>query len=269
MARKYTREELLDKIAEERSAGIPFYRIGALNYQGTVRGGERWVPYQEAIAEWLAEEDLSELDAMLLENTPPVHAEDAAFATEGVRVHGAPQPEDIRSTNRNEENIAKRLMQLGKVGDKTEVVDYQVPINRVSHSAHGKADLVVLEDGMPLLVELKDDKSEETLLRAMAEARTYYLEVASSGHGPAGSGTCTPLDRYRSCYGRAPHFGVALFEGTRPYEDYVAARSGTMPALGKLARRWDVCFYLVSRVDGGGDDVHVRDREYAMLRINV
>lgn len=58
-------------------------------------------------------------------------------------------------SRRNEENIAKRLMQLGAFTVSGApgmcLVDYQVPINRIAHTSKGKVDLVFSMPGQIII----------------------------------------------------------------------------------------------------------------------
>ena len=119
-----------------------------------------------------------------------------------------------------------------------------------------------------MIVELKDDDSQETLLRAICEARTYMLKIRESqGEPPAGKAAAA--QRFEACYGPGLWYGVALLTDgrSRAYRDFLALGEGRMENLRRLAQRWDVVFYGLSRTDQGGDGAPFGDRRYAAVRL--
>ena len=58
--------------------------------------------------------------------------------------------------------------------------DYQVPVNWVDKgNVHGKIDIILVDENNKIILsELKDEKSQETLLRAVLELKTYMLKIA-------------------------------------------------------------------------------------------
>ena len=72
------------------------------------------------------------------------------------------KPENIEINNkskRNEENIAKNSLKISLCSDDNyEVIDYQVPVNRVQYSKQGKIDLILRNNdkNIILLAELKE-----------------------------------------------------------------------------------------------------------------
>ena len=53
------------------------------------------------------------------------------------------------------------------------VSDYQVPVNWVDKgNVHGKIDIILVDENNKIILsELKDEKSQETLLRAVLELK--------------------------------------------------------------------------------------------------
>jgi len=83
---------------------------------------------------------------------------------------------DLRKSNRNEENFAKRLYGLNfdKMG---KILDYQTPLKGTSKDKGiGKIDLISHNDTEQCLylIELKFGGNNDTLLRAILESYTYY-----------------------------------------------------------------------------------------------
>ena len=116
------------------------------------------------------------------------------------------------NTNRDEENIAKKLMLQGEIGGYA-IVDYQVPVNRAYGSKNGKVDLILSKDSDIILGELKDADSEESFLRAVVEIATYHTKIER--HESINK-------RFKTCYSGVGNFvpAVILFEGSRPFADY-------------------------------------------------
>lgn len=241
MARIYSEKELIKRI-EEQSNDAEFYRIPALNYTGKTSEG---CHYTEIIAKWLIEKwDSRKDEAILLqkanmqepekEQSSPIHLEEKRQG----------KIKYSEGSNRDEENIAKRLMEqeVLQVIDfpNTEVVDYQVPINRVWHSTQGKADLILVNERETIIGELKDDDSRETLLRAMVEAKTYTLKIVNYSFAK---------ERFiRSYHHESIQPAVLFFENTQPWNDYLDMKAGNRIALQSLANKWDMLFFLVKTV---------------------
>lgn len=245
-----SRQDLLEKKIRNQMADKAFYRINALNYTGCCFDG---TPYSEVIAQWLCEEYDHEKDwKTLLLNHSNMQSE-KAFPVESIH-----KKEDIdfnSRSNRNEENIAKRLFQM----DDLEVinypflklVDYQVPINRVQYSSEGKVDLI-FSDGKHIVIgELKDEDSSETLLRAVVEAKTYQYKIESCK---------TALKRYTDCYlGQSQSIypviqpAVFLFENDRsqPWLDFVSCMAKEHSWLKRLMAKWDMQIFAVRLIKDG------------------
>ena len=176
--KQYSKESVLKIFLENKD----LYRRKQLNYRGVVKNGT------ESYTEMLAEAILDKFNA--LKNNKD---EFIQFLIPGDR----PIPNDKiengiisshkkityrKGSNRNEENIAKRVLELAlnkqlKNEDGYTIKDYQVPVNRVHGSNHGKVDLILKKDNKVFLGELKDEKSKETILRAVMEVKTYLTKI--------------------------------------------------------------------------------------------
>lgn len=89
---------------------------------------------------------------------------------------------DFSTSNRDEENFAKRLYGLNfdKMG---KIIDYQIPLKDTSKDKGiGKIDLISHNDTEQCLylIELKFGGNKETLLRAILESYTYYKIIDHS-----------------------------------------------------------------------------------------
>ena len=91
-------------------------------------------------------------------------------------IHYFKEIEINNDSGRNEENIAKSIFKNGFNGQSLlKVSDYQVPVNWVDKgNVHGKIDIILVDENNKIILsELKDEKSQETLLRAVLELKTY------------------------------------------------------------------------------------------------
>ncbi len=219
-----------------------FYRMSILNHTSCIKGGIR---KSDILAEWLCGMTCDEQNELLLMGSHMNKYEKQTVAP----IH---KREDIviRGTKREEENIAKRMMQLDN-----SIIDYQVPINRVNHSSEGKVDLVFKDNGLVIIGELKDWDSKETLLRAMIEIRTYQLKIEKNEF---------VKKRFKDCYGcENVKAAVLMFDGTQPCKDYCMMRD-KMKNLYNLAKQWGIMFY---EVKNKGDDKQIKDLQFEKRRL--
>lgn len=146
-----------------------FYKNSILNYCGYVTGEKKITEnlYTERIAQSILEHDLltawNSLVPVRENHFVPDHSKEC---------------ECIISTNRKEEILAKLLYRQGDVCGLGEILDYQTPLKRKKSDSYGKIDLLSYntKDNLISIVELKyrPSVSDETLLRCILEAYTYY-----------------------------------------------------------------------------------------------
>ena len=142
-----------------------FYKAPIVNYKGYINGSKNL--YSEIIAKTLVSEDLiKEWDK--LKPVRPNH-----FDTDHT-----PTQNELSITNRKEEILAKLLFYQGEVKDLGYIFDYQTPLKADRSDSYGKIDLLGYntDDDCYSVIELKyrPSGSEETLLRCVLEAYTYY-----------------------------------------------------------------------------------------------
>ena len=142
-----------------------FYKAPIVNYKGYINGSKNL--YSEIIAKTLVSEDLvKEWDK--LKPVRPNH-----FDTDHT-----PTQNELSITNRKEEILAKLLFYQGEVKDLGYIFDYQTPLKETRNDSYGKIDLLGYntDDKCYSVIELKyrPSGSEETLLRCVLEAYTYY-----------------------------------------------------------------------------------------------
>ena len=84
----------------------------------------------------------------------------------------------LKITNRKEEILAKLLFYQGNIDGLGYIFDYQTPLKEARNDSYGKIDLLGYnkDDKCYSVIELKyrPSGSEETLLRCVLEAYTYY-----------------------------------------------------------------------------------------------
>jgi hypothetical protein len=82
--------------------------------------------------------------------------------------------EERRKAYKSEELFAKSLYGY-KFDDLGEIIDYQMPIY---DKKYGAIDLLAYnDDGVLSLIELKREYNTETMLRAILEICTYFLQI--------------------------------------------------------------------------------------------
>lgn len=246
------KENTIAKEAKKQFKEKQFYRIHMINNLWVTENARRC---SDVMAEWIYNKSADEQKQLLLLNS---------HMTEPEKWTSTPLKEErgeiiIKDTNRHEENIAKRIMQISdsiSIIDNfnTKVIDYQVPINRVNHSSEGKADLILVNQNETIIGELKGTKSSETLLRAMIEARTYQLKVESYLY---------VKDRFKRCY-KCDNIkaAVLMFEGTQPWNDYESMKNTYTE---KLAQQWDMLFFKVVRI--GSEEEKIRNLDFEIKRL--
>ena len=145
-----------------------FYKSGVVNYKGFVKGSKRL--YSEVIAETLVNDNF--IKGWL--NLIPVRPEH-------FKINHPRKDENmdtIQITNRKEEILAKLLFYQGNIDGLGYLFDYQTPLKATKDDSYGKIDLLGYnkDDECYSIVELKyrPSGSEETLLRCVLEAYTYY-----------------------------------------------------------------------------------------------
>ena len=150
-----------------------FYKASIVNYKGYVQGASQTDKnrYSEAIASTLLSKNLLKTWTDLT----PVRSNH--FDTK----HSPSEIVDMKKlqgTNRKEEILAKLLFYQRKVDGLGYIFDYQTPLKAVKSDSYGKIDLLGYnsKDKCYSIIELKyrPSGSEETLLRCVLEAYTYY-----------------------------------------------------------------------------------------------
>lgn len=157
------------KREEQQEVVGNFYKTSIVNYRGYVTGEKKITEnlYTERIAKSILEHDLltewNSLMPVRENHFVPDHSKEC---------------ECIISTNRKEEILAKLLYRQGDVVGLGKILDYQTPLKEKKADSYGKIDLLSYnkKDNLISIVELKyrPSVSDETLLRCILEAYTYY-----------------------------------------------------------------------------------------------
>ena len=166
-------EDKFSKLTNQQKEVGNFYKTSILNYRGYVTGEkkEKRNLYTEQIAKSILENDLltawNSLVPVRTNHFVPDHSKKC---------------ECIISTNRKEEILAKLLYRQGDVVELGTILDYQTPLKNEMSDSYGKIDLLSYneKDNLISIVELKyrPSVSDETLLRCILEAYTYYKLLA-------------------------------------------------------------------------------------------
>lgn len=171
-----------------------FYKSAIVNYKGKVTGSKDL--YSEVIAETLINDNFIK-DWLNLIPVRPEH----------FKINHPNKDENVdalKITNRKEEILAKLLFYQGNVDGLGYIFDYQTPLKATQNDSYGKIDLLGYntDDKCYSVIELKyrPSGSEETLLRCVLEAYTYYrlldIKQINSAVGHDGIQKLKRLPRY-------------------------------------------------------------------------
>lgn len=145
-----------------------FYKSAVVNYKGKVTGSKDL--YSEVIAETLINDNFIK-DWLNIIPVRPEHFKIKHPNTDE-------NVDALKITNRKEEILAKLLFYQGNVDGLGYIFDYQTPLKATQNDSYGKIDLLGYnkDDKCYSVIELKyrPSGSEETLLRCVLEAYTYY-----------------------------------------------------------------------------------------------
>lgn len=145
-----------------------FYKSAVVNYKGKVTGSKDL--YSEVIAETLINDNFIKDWLNLIPVRPEHFKINHPNTDENV--------DALKITNRKEEILAKLLFYQHEVAGLGYIFDYQTPLKKTRNDSYGKIDLLGYntDDKCYSVIELKyrPSGSEETLLRCILEAYTYY-----------------------------------------------------------------------------------------------
>ena len=171
-----------------------FYKSAIVNYKGKVTGSKDL--YSEVIAETLINDNFIKDWLNLIPVRPEHFKINHPNTDENV--------DALKITNRKEEILAKLLFYQGNVDGLGYIFDYQTPLKATQNDSYGKIDLLGYnkDDKCYSVIELKyrPSGSEETLLRCVLEAYTYYrlldIKQINSAVGHDGIKKLKRLPRY-------------------------------------------------------------------------
>ena len=158
---------------EVKSFAANFYKSSIVNYKGYVKGAiqEDKNRYSEVISSTLLSKNLLKAWKELT-HVRPNHFDTRHDHSESVEM------EQLQGTNRKEEILAKLLFYQREVDGLGYIFDYQTPLKATQNDSYGKIDLLGYnkDNKCYSVIELKyrPSGSEETLLRCVLEAYTYY-----------------------------------------------------------------------------------------------
>ena len=145
-----------------------FYKSAVVNYKGKVTGSKDL--YSEVIAETLINDNFIKDWLNLIPVRPEHFKINHPNTDENV--------DALKITNRKEEILAKLLFYQGNVDGLGYIFDYQTPLKATQNDSYGKIDLLGYnkDNKCYSVIQLKyrPSGSEETLLRCVLEAYTYY-----------------------------------------------------------------------------------------------
>ena len=161
------------KLTEGQKFAANFYKVPIINYKGHVTDKSKVnnTRYSEVIADTLVSKGYIKT-WLELEPLRPNHFDTDHNPSEELDM------KKLQSTNRKEEILAKLLFYQRKVDGLGYIFDYQTPLKKTQNDSYGKIDLLGYntDDKYYSVIELKyrPSGSDETLLRCVLEAYTYY-----------------------------------------------------------------------------------------------
>ena len=162
-----------DNSSDVKQFAANFYKAPIVNYKGYVNGKKQEDKnrYSEVISTALLSKNLLQAWKKL----SPVRANH--FDTDHTPYEKV-KMEKLQGTNRKEEILAKLLFYQREVDGLGYIFDYQTPLKAAKSDSYGKIDLLGynVDNKCYSVIELKyrPSGSEETLLRCVLEAYTYY-----------------------------------------------------------------------------------------------
>lgn len=163
MAQDYTAEEILLKILQAKQEMATFYQQDFINYCGKTRDTKEY--YTEMVAGWCIE------NFSLFEQIPKI----TRRASYKMLTHDG-NPRNTCS-NRTEELIAMSMFRQGELPVLGKILDYQTPLKNKQSDQAGKIDLLAYDGKVLRILELKEQKSTESMLRCILEGYTYLQIV--------------------------------------------------------------------------------------------
>ena len=174
---------------------VNFYKSAVVNYKGNVTGSKDL--YSEVIAKTLINDNFIKDWLNLIPARPEHFKINHPNTDENV--------DALKITNRKEAILAKLLFYQGNVDGLGYIFDYQTPLKATKNDSYGKIDLLGYnkDDKCYSVIELKyrPSGSEETLLRCVLEAYTYYrlldIKQIKSARGHEGIQQLKKLPGYK------------------------------------------------------------------------
>ena len=159
----YTRDQIIGKCTEAFKDIKTFYKQSFINYRGITEDTDEY--FTEVIAEFLCSHIAQFTDGI-----------DTITREETYKTEGHDGIPDNPGSNRKEELIAMAM--YNKTYDLVgRMLDYQTPLKNKSNDEAGKIDLLAYDGKALRILELKKPDSDETMLRCVLEAFTYWKTV--------------------------------------------------------------------------------------------
>jgi len=163
----YSKENIIEKVTEALKNPATLYKSDFVNYIGDI--GDEWY------TEIAAREILKMQNLSLLRSIHTITRKKSYKTDSHKELANREKPEN---SNRDEEWIA--IGMYGKLFDYIgKILDFQTPLKDVEKDIAGKIDLLSYNksENTAYILELKKPTSEESLLRCVLEAYTYWKIV--------------------------------------------------------------------------------------------
>lgn len=162
MSIQYSNEYIIKEIYKAFENIETLYKNDIINYRGvTIGKGEK---YTEIIARELCNNlhEFEKIKKITRKNSYKIESHDGKT--------------NKKESNRNEERLALKMFRnnYDNIG---QIIDYQIPIKNSKDDEAGKVDLLSEINNDLILIELKANNNDETLLRCVLEIYTYYKQL--------------------------------------------------------------------------------------------
>ena len=162
--------------------------------------------------------------------------------------------------NREEEWIAKEIFNEQFINGLGEVIDYQTPLKAPgagkANLGLGKIDLLAFNDSELIILELKKPETDETLLRCVLEAYTYYCNIKGS------LDILINKDNFNLASETKLKKAVFVFDGkdSRPYQEYIDNKNENTYVL-QLMKNFNVDIYAID------EKVYIEQRKFIVRKL--
>ncbi len=234
---------VIERCSEAIKDVAHFYTEDFVNYTGMIGG----IPCTEIVAGFV----IRHLD--FFDRIPMITREKSYYSGHmGAFNPGSPRKEEIdaiRMFNQCKDNP------VATIGDAGHIIDYQIPLKNKRSDKAGKIDLLSEDEDTVYALELKQENSDETLLRCVLEGYTYIKTVNKD----------KLFDDYGIDCNKSFKTAPLIYEDSQPGVDYYDILNGNRPNLRELMKKLNVSLFFLSKE---GDVFHSSEMNFCLENNN-